>query len=97
MKHLGDLIQVAGDAAEDFAGLVLVEEAQGQAVELAGNLIAQLQVEAFGHIGHQVGLEVVENPGEEVLDRQLGKLLAHVGPGDGKGRAVVPGGLNALP
>ena len=96
LQYLGDLVQVAGDAAEHLAGFVLVEKAQGQAVELAGHLAAQGEHQALGHAGHQPGLEIVEQPGEQVLERELDQLPAH-GPGDREGGPALPGGLDASP
>ena len=96
LEGLGDLIQVIGDPAEDLAGLILVKEAQGQPVELLGHLGAQLQHQAFCHVGHQIGLEVVEQPGKKIHDGELNELPPH-GPEDGKGRSGAPGGLDALP
>ena len=96
LEHLGDLVQIAGDPAEDLAGLVLVEEAQGQAVELLRHLATQGEHQALGHAGHQIGLEVVEQPGEQVLDGELGHFPAQAA-GEGEGRPLPPAGLDGRP
>ena len=75
----------------------MVKKAQRRAVELARNLLAQAKGEGFCDVRHQVRLQVIEDPGAEVLHRQLEQLPSHVLPADREGSAVLPCRLDALP
>ena len=96
LQCLGHLVQVAGDPAEDLPRLVLVKEPQGQPVQLPGHLGAEGEHQALRHAGHQIGLEVVEHPAEQVLSRQPEQLPPQ-GPCQGEGLSGLPGGLHLLP
>ena len=97
LEDFGNLIQVAGDPAENLTGLVLVKEAQRQAVKLAGDLGSQGEHQGLGYAGHQIGLQVVEHPGKQVLYGKAEEFLPQVVPGNDEGSAGVPGCLDALP
>ena len=73
------------------------KEAQGQPVELPGHLGAQGEHQALRHAGHQIGLEVVKQPGEQVLGGELHQLRGPWSQVMEKGVAARPGGLDALP
>ena len=70
LHDFADTVKIVGDLAQHFSRLIAVEEAQRKPLDLRADLLAQRQVEVFGHGRHQIGLQVVEAPLAEIQDCQ---------------------------
>ena len=77
-------VKVAGDTAQDFAGFVPVKKPEGQTVQFFRHLAPQAQNHIFGHVRHQIRLQVVKDPGKEILYGKLNQFPAAVFPGERK-------------
>ena len=97
LQGFGHFIQVVRKAAQDGAGPLAVEIAQGQAVELFTEGRAQTQVQAFGKGEHHVRLKGIEKPGAKIQERQKGNLLSPLAPRHLEGCAYALTGFDSIP